>query len=177
MNIFVDRMVRAARLDANLYEEVEADKNTMGQATLVVVLASVAAGVGHFATSGAAYMLVLIIGALLGWYIWAFLTYFIGTRLLPEPQTKADLGELLRTVGFASAPGIIRVFGIIPLLTAVIYLIAALWMLAAMIVAVRQALDYTSTWRAIAVCVIGWVIQGVVLTVIILALGGDATPM
>src|ERR1043166_3082472 len=95
----------SARLDRNLYEEVEADKDTIGQATAVVVLASVAAGIGHMATAGLGGIIILTLGALLGWYVWAYLTYFIGTRFLPEPQTKADLGELLRTIGFASSPG------------------------------------------------------------------------
>ena len=89
------------------------------------------------------------ISALIGWYIWAYLTYFIGTKFLPEPQSRADHGELLRTIGFSSTPGLIRVLGIIPGLTGVIFLIAAIWMLVAMVIAVRQALDYTSTFRAI----------------------------
>jgi hypothetical protein len=173
MDTLIDRMIRAARLDANLYEEVEADPNTMGQATMVVILASVAAGIGHLATNGAGGILVLTLGTLLGWYVWAFLTYFIGTRFLPEPQTKADLGELLRTVGFASSPGLIRVLGIIDPLRGVVFLGATIWMLVAMIVAVRQALDYTSTGRAIGVCVIGWLIQALILALLFVALGGS----
>jgi len=101
--------------------------------------------------------------ALVGWYIWAFLTYFIGTRLLTEPQTKADSGELLRTIGFASAPGLIRVVGVVPGLGAFIFLVAGIWMLVAMVIAVRQALDYTSTPRAVGVCLIGWLVQVVIL--------------
>jgi hypothetical protein len=79
--------------------------------------------------------------------------------VLPEPQTRADLGELLRTLGFSSAPGVIRVAGIIAPLAPVVAAIAALWMIAAMVVAVRQALDYSSTSRAVGVCVLGFVIQ------------------
>lgn len=93
------------------------------------------------------------------------LTYFIGTRWLPEPQTRADHGGLLRTIGFSSAPGLIRVLGIIPGLRGIVFSVAGIWMLVAMVIAVRQALDYKSTWRAIGVCVIGWVIQGVVLVI------------
>jgi hypothetical protein len=103
------------------------------------------------------------LAALVGWLVWAYLTYFIGTRLLPEPQTRADYGELLRTIGFASAPGVIRVFGIIPGLGPLIFLAASIWMLVAMVIAVRQALDFTSTPRAVGVCVIGWVVQAVIL--------------
>lgn len=163
MNTLMDRMIRAARLDVNLYEEVEADKSTMGQATTVVVLASVAAGIGTVSTGGIGGIIFLTLAALLGWYIWAFLTYYIGTRLLPEPQTKADLGELLRTIGFSSSPGVIRVLGIIPGLTEIVFFIASLWMLVAMVIAVRQALDYTGTWRAIGVCIIGWIVQALIL--------------
>jgi hypothetical protein len=97
---------------------------------------------------------------------WAALTYLIGTRLLPEPQTRADIGELLRTIGFASAPGLLRVLGAIPFIGPPIYAIAAIWMLLAMVVAVRQALDYTSTGRALAVCVLGWALSLVLAAVI-----------
>src|SRR3990172_478232 len=112
-----ERMVRAAKLDASLYEEVEADRGALGQATAVVGLASLAAGVGASASGGIGGLLLGTIAALAGWYIWAFLTYWIGTRFLPEPQTSANYGELLRTIGFSSAPGMIRVVGIIPGLT------------------------------------------------------------
>jgi hypothetical protein len=90
----------------------------------------------------------------------------VGVKLLQEPQTKANHKELLRTIGFSSSPGMIRVLGLIPGLGGAVSLIASVWMLVAMIVAVRQALDYTSTWRAVGVCVIGWVIQLVVLMIL-----------
>ncbi len=96
---------------------------------------------------------------LVGWFIWAALTFLIGTKILPEPQTKADLGELLRTIGFSASPGVLRIFGMIPLLGGLIALAASVWMLVAMVVAVRQALDYTSTGRAVGVCAIGWLVQ------------------
>ncbi len=99
-----ERMIRAARLDVQLYEEVEADQGALGQAMGVVILSGVAAGIGNFANGGLLGTATGTIGALIGWYIWAFLTYFIGTRFLPEPQTRADHGELLRTIGFSSAP-------------------------------------------------------------------------
>lgn len=158
-----DRMVRAARLDVRLYEEVEEDKGALGQAIGVVVLSSIAAGIGSFEKTGVGGILVGTVAALVGWYIWAYITYVIGTRLLPETQTKADYGELLRTIGFSSSPGPIRIAGVIPGLTAIVFLIAALWMLTAMVIAVRQALDYRSTLRAVGVCIIGWIIQAIVV--------------
>ncbi len=159
MNQMFERMIRASRLDPQLYEEVEADRGAMGQATAVVVISAVAAGIGSGGIGGAGGLVVGTVAALAGWYIWAFLTYFIGTRLLPEPGTKADYGELLRTIGFSSAPGVIRVLGIIPGLYTAVVFIAGIWMLVAMVIAVRQALDYSGTMRAVGVCIIGWVIQ------------------
>jgi hypothetical protein len=172
MNIFTDRMIRAAKLDVNLYEEVEADKDTMRQAMGVVVLSSLAAGVGSISTLGLGGILLGTLAALGGWYIWAWLTYFIGTRFLAEPQTEADLGQLLRTTGFSSSPGLIRVLGIIPGLGTVVFAVASIWMLVAMVIAVRQALDYTSTFRAVGVCVIGWIIQTVIFVLLFSLLGG-----
>lgn len=159
MGNFIDRIIRAVRLDVNLYEEVEADNGAMGQAMGVVVISSIAAGLGSAARVGLGGILIGTIAALIGWYIWAYLTYFIGTRFLPENQTRADLGELLRTIGFSSSPGLIRVFGIIPGLARPVFLIASIWMLAAMVIAVKCALDYKSTLRAVGVCAIGWLIQ------------------
>ena len=104
MTNFQDRMLRAAKLDVNLYEEVEADSGSMRQAMGVVVLSSIAAGIGSIATGGLGGIFMATIAALIGWFVWAYLTYYIGTKLLPEPQTKADYGELLRTIGFSSSP-------------------------------------------------------------------------
>jgi hypothetical protein len=173
----MDRIIRAAKLDVHLYEEVEADKGAMGQAMSVVVLSSVAAGIGSFAHGGIGGLLIGTVLALVGWYIWAYLTFLIGTKLLPEPQTRADHTELLRTIGFASSPGLIRVLGIIPGLTGVVFIVASIWMLVAMVIAVRQALDYKSTLRAVGVCVIGWIIQVVILMIVISLFGGGARPV
>ena len=173
MASFKDRIIRAAKLDANLYEEVEADKGAMGQAMGVVVLSSLAAGLGSIERAGISGLFIGTIAALLGWYIWAYLTYFIGTIFLPEPQTKADIGELLRTVGFSSSPGLIRVFAIIPGLSAIIFMVASGWMLVAMVIAVRQALDYNSLPRAVGVCLIGWIIQSIILMLLFFVFGGS----
>lgn len=177
MNTFKDRIIRAAKLDIHLYEEVEADKGAMGQAMGVVVLSSIAAGIGSIARGGISGILIGTIMALIGWYVWAYLIYFIGTKLLPEPQTKADHSELLRTIGFSSSPGLIRVLGIIPGLGGIVFIIASIWMLVAMVIAVRQALDYKSTLRAVGVCVIGWIIQALIFALMFSILGGAAKPV
>jgi hypothetical protein len=176
MSQFVDRMIRAAKLDAHVYEEVEADKSAMGQAIGVVALSSLAGGVGFMQVAGMTGLVIGTVASLLGWYIWAFLTYIIGTKLLPEPQTHADHGELLRTIGFSSAPGIIRVLAILPGLNTIVNFLAGAWMLVAMVIAVRQALDYQSTYRAIGVCVIGWLVQAAILGLLIAMMGGGPVP-
>ncbi len=169
---FSNRIIRAAKLDVDLYEEVEADKSALGQAMGVVVLSSIAAGIGNTSQAGLFGILMMVVAALVGWYIWAYLTYFIGTKLIPESQTKADHKELLRTIGFSSSPGLIRVLGIIPGLQSIVFPIASIWMLIAMVIAVRQALDYTSTLRAIGVCLIGWIIQILLFVLLFSILGG-----
>jgi len=174
MTRFGSRLVRAAKLDVNLYEEVEADKGAFVQAMGVVVLSSVAAGLGSSEIGGGAGIFIGTIMALVSWYVWAFLTYFIGTKLLREPQTRADHGELLRTLGFASSPGIIRVLGIIPGFAGPIFLVASIWMLVAMVIAVRQALDYRSTWRAVGVCAVGWIVQALILGSLFAILGSPS---
>lgn len=163
MNNFSDRLFRAAKLDVNLYEEVEADKGALGQAMTVVILSSIAAGLGSIAKVGMSGILTGTILALVGWFIWAYITCIIGTKVLPTPETEADYGQLLRTIGFSSSPGLIRVLGIIPGLAGIVFLVTGVWMLIAMIIAVRQALDYNSTLRAVGVCIIGWIIQAITL--------------
>ena len=162
MNIFLDRMIRAAKLDVNLYEEVEADKSALGQAMAVVILSSLAAGLGSVSQAGLGGIMLGAVTSLIGWFIWAYLTNLIGTKLLPEPQTKADYGELLRTIGFSSSPGLIMVLCIIPGIGGLFFFVAAIWMLVAMVIAVRQALDYSGTLRAVGVCAIGWIIQVII---------------
>jgi len=166
MNELFKRILRAARLDVSLYEEVEADESALTQATLIVVLSSIAAGVGSIFSYGFMVLIVGTISALIGWYVWAFLAYYIGTKFLPEEKTEADYGQLLRTLGFASSPGLIRVLGIIPGLMGIINFIASIWMLVTMVIAVRQALDYQSTLGAVVVCIIGWVIQWLIIMLI-----------
>lgn len=158
MTRFLRRITGAMALNADVYEDVESDEGATLQAMGVVVLSSLAAGVGALGVRGGHSMTLVAITllALGAWTVWALLTYEIGTFLLPSPQTHATPGELLRTIGFASAPGVLRVAGIIPGMRAAVFALTAIWMLAAMVVAVRQALDYTSTARAMAVCGLGW---------------------
>ena len=158
MSTFSRRLIGAARLDPATYEEVEADARATGQACAVVLLSSIASGIGQprLGIIGSGSLVMGAVGALVGWLAWAGLTYLIGTRLLPEPQTRSNVGELMRTLGFAASPGLLQLFGAIPGLGPLVFLIVQVWMLAATVVAVRQALDFTSTARAVGVCVVGW---------------------
>jgi hypothetical protein len=165
VDTFGSRVIRAAKLDRTLYEEVEADSTALGQALIVVVLASVAAGLGGFATVGIGALVANAVAAIIGWLLWALVTYVIGAKLLPEPQTRADLGQLLRVTGFANAPGLLRVLGVVPFLYYLVMFITGVWILVAMIIAIREALDYTTTGRAVAVAVIGWLFYLVVFGV------------
>lgn len=165
-NSFIQRLIGAAACDVAIYEDVEADRGATGQAFVVVLLSSIAGGLGLSGlTGGPVNVAYLSMISLLLWAAWALLTYTIGVHLLPEPQTRADVGELLRTLGFASTPGLLRVFGIMTPVAKPALALTAIWMLVAMVVAVRQALDYKSTARAVAVCIVGWVLAIVIVVV------------
>ena len=155
---FVRRLMGAATFDVATYEDVEADRTATPQAFAVVVFSSLAAGIGARGSSGAAtfaFFATASVMALLTWAAFALVTFEIGARLLPTPDTRVDVGELLRTLGFAATPGLIQVFGIFPGAKVPVFTLAIVWALAASVVAVRQALDYTSTGRALAVCGLG----------------------
>ena len=169
-SVFINRIIRACKLDVSLYEEVEADQTATLQAALVVILSSIAAGIGALSLGVSNFLMAPLL-SLLSWYIWAYLIYFIGTKLFPEKNTEADHGQLLRTIGFSSAPGLIRIFGFTPELMSITFIGSGIWMLIAMMVAVRQALDYERTWRAIGVVVIGFLVQAIFLITMIRIFG------
>lgn len=156
-NTFLQRLIGALSLDRAIYEEVEADESATVQAFLVVLASSVAAGIGIRQPDSQTLASIVFFSmlALLTWAGWALLTFEIGTRLMPDRGTRSDVGELLRTLGFAATPGLLRVLGVMPEVMVPVFVVTTLWMLAAMVVAVRQALDYQSTGKAIAVCVLG----------------------
>jgi hypothetical protein len=163
---FSERAIGAAMLDAATYEEIEHDPTALGQALAIVVIVSLAAGIGNAGGQGSG----LVVGALaslLGWVVWASVTWFVGTRVLPGPATEADVGQLLRTIGFSATPGAFAILGVVPGVGWLLALAATLWQLAAMVVAVRQALDYESTGRAVAVCAIGFLAYLLVASVVI----------
>ena len=146
----IDRMIGAARLQVSTFEDVEADRSATRQAVLVVTIVAVATGIGSVG-GGVAGLLGGVAFALVGWATWAWLTYLVGTRLLATPQTHADWGQLARALAFAQSPGVFKVLGGIPGIGPLLFFVASLWQLVATVIAVRQALDYESTRRAVGV--------------------------
>jgi len=167
----VDRMIGASRLNVHIFEEVEADTSATRQALSVVFLVALATGIASIGTVGLPGVLVGVVVAVAGWAIWAWIVYFIGTKILPEHETHADWGQLARSLGFAQSPGVLRVFGVLPGVGSIIFLIVSAWMLVSMVIAVRQALDYTSTLRAIAVVLLGFIPYIILMSIALAILG------
>jgi len=167
----LNRMIRAAKLDPSLYEEVEADETATNQALMVVLISSACSGIGSAidsALSGQGHIgfgLGLIGGllsSLIAWFLWSFITYFIGTKVFGGVATY---NELLRTIGFSNSPGVLSVLSFIPVLGGLISFAVWIWKLASMVIAVRQSLDFT-TGKAILTCVVGWIVIMVILIII-----------
>ncbi|MBI4198112.1 MAG: YIP1 family protein [Chloroflexi bacterium] len=168
----LQRMIGVATFKVSTYEEIEADKSATSQAIIVVILVAIATGIGGAGAAGWLGMVVGVIGAIIGWVLWAWITFFIGTTLFRTAETKADWGELARAIGFAQTPGLLRILGIVGVISGFVFLIASVWQLATMVVGVRQALDYKSTWRAVGVVVVGFIPLAVLMVVITTLLPG-----
>ena len=162
----LQRMIGAAKLRTDTYEEVEADRSATIQAMSVVLLVALATGIGGLGAGGIPGLVGGVIAALVGWAIWAWITYLIGTTILRTPETDANWGQLARTLGYAQSPGVLKVFAVIPAIGPVVFAVVSIWQLVAMVIAIRQALDYTSTFRAIGVAIVGFIAYAVVLGII-----------
>lgn len=183
MRLFLNRFVRAARLDVTLYKEIVADPLTLNQAWITVLIYCMAASWGTFGGVGAVGTNIALACTLIGWYIWAFFTYFAASRFFRENQRKIDRSErkaVIRAMGFASAPGIIRLLGFIPGLGIIVIAAASIWMIAASSIAVKEALNFESTYRAAAACIFAWIIsaffQMVLFVSLFQAFGVSAKP-
>ncbi len=166
MSPFIERIIGAAQLEVQIYKEVKADATATGQAMTVVALSSLAEGIGALTLGGIRPFVIGVVTALIGWFVWVFIVYLVGTRLLPEPETGSDIAQVLRTTGFAATPGVLRVLGLVPFLRVWIAIAVTIWMFLAMLIAVRQALDYNSFERAVGVCLIGWVAHIVIMVIL-----------
>lgn len=167
IKVLGERMIRAAKLDGSLYEEIKDDRRAPLQAAVVVILSVMAAGVGAIVRDGLGGFFFVTMQAMVEWYVWVFFTYLVGTRLLQEPKTKIDFGATVRMISFASAPGVVRLLGVIPELGGFVKGLALVWMLGAMVIAVRETLHYTTTFRAVGACVIGLVVQYLFMGILI----------
>lgn len=163
-NQLVQRMIGAARLDVRTYEEVEHDTSATQQALIVVILASIAGGIGALDDGGLA-LIGGVIGSVVQWAVLAFVCYFVGTRLLGTAETKADWGQLARTLGFAYTPAILGILGFIPVVEWIVALIVFVWVIATTIVAIRQALDF-STGRAVVTAIISSIVSGIAIGIV-----------
>lgn len=164
---FLARLIAAATLDGSVYEEVELDTRAFGQALLAVLLSGLAMGAGAYGRLGLHGAISVATAAVFGWLLWAGLTFVIGMTLLRGARTEATWGELLRTTGFATAPGFLGILGVIPVLSGFIVFVAAVWILLAFVVAVRHALDYSGFWPALAVCALGWLVYAGILVALV----------
>ena len=161
------RMVGAMQGNAATFEEIEHDQSAMGQAVTVIVIAGVAALIGNLFRQGITYGVMMMIISLIGYAIWAVTVTLIGTKLMPEPTTKADFAETFRTIAFAASPGVFNVIAIIPFLGPLLSFLIGIWSLVIMVIAVKVVLDYSTYGRAIIVVIIGWIVN-LIVTMIIL---------
>jgi Yip1 domain len=169
---FGDRIVGAMKLDPNTFEDIERDPTAMGQAVGVIALAAVSLGLGNIWYGGITGILFGICTSLIGYAFWSVVVWLVGTKLMPDPATKADFPEAFRVIAFAAAPGILGAVTIIPLLGWLLMVVIWLWSIAAMVVAVKAVLDYTDTFKAVIVVVIGFIAYLVVWgTITMMTLG------
>ena len=148
------RMIGAMKADVKTFEEIEADPSAFTQAVTVIVIAGVTSLIGNFFRGGLIAGVLGLVASLVGYALFSLLVFLIGTKVMPEPATKADFNEAFRTIGFAASPGVFYVLAIIPVLGVLISLVIGLWGLVISVIAVRAVLDYTSTGRAIVVCLL-----------------------
>ena len=157
MALFFRRFIGALVLDAAVFEDIESDRHAAMQSVIVVALACLAggfaaAGLGLVGVGGFVTGVILALGA---WLVWVSVITTVGTVTLAEPQTQSSAREMLRTLGFATAPAVFLAFAAMPVAAPFVLTLVAVWMTAAAIIGVRQALDYRHTMRAVAVCGLG----------------------
>lgn len=167
---FVDRVLGAARLDANTYEEIEHDSGATGQAAAVVALVSILSGIGAAREGGGGNLIAGLIIAVVGWAIYALFVYVVGAFLLKSPETDATFEQVLRALGFSYAPSALGIFGLVPGIGGLIVFIGGIWSLVASIVAIRQSLE-VSTGRAVAIVIVAFLALVIILTLLVVTLG------
>ena len=172
----IGRMLGAALLRVDTYEEVERESSATLQALLVVVLVTIAslggALLGGDKVDVVSAVIVGLVRGVASWALWALATWIIGATICKTEHTEADWGQLARCTGFAQTPRILNVLAFVPVVGGLIVLVASIWSLAAMVVGVRQALDYTSTCRALIVILLALIPVAILNVIVILLTGG-----
>jgi hypothetical protein len=171
---FGERIIGAAKLDAHTFEEIERDETAMAQAVGVIALAAVSAGIGNIFYGGISGIVFSAFASLVGYAVWAVIVWLVGTKLMPDPATKADFPETFRVIGFAAAPGLLGIITIIPILGWLLMFCIWLWTIAAMVVAVKAVLDFTDTFKAVIVVIIGFIVNFVITMMITAMFVGSA---
>ncbi len=166
---FLDRLIGVLRLNPGTFEDVERDQNATTQALIVVVLAAVATGIGAAGEDDNG-LIAGVISAVLGWIAFSIFAYLVGARFFATANTSVTIGQVLRTVGFAQAPKLLLIIGFVPLLGWIVALVAWVWFLAAAVIALRHAFDFT-TDRAVGTAVGALVVQAIVGIIIGLIFG------
>jgi len=161
------RMVGAMQADVKTFQEIEADPTAIGQAVTVIVIAGVASVIGNVFRIGIMGGIMSLIITLLTYALWTLVIVLVGTKVMPEPTTKADFNEGFRVIGFTASPGVFNVLAIIPFLGPLISFVISIWMLVIGVIAVREVLDYSNTGRAIIVCLIAFVICWIVMALVL----------
>ena len=166
ISLFLNRVFRSIKIDPEVFDEVQKDKQATLSAALVVIISSLAAGLGatHL---GMTNFFLAPDHSLESWFIWSYIVFVVGVKLFPDPKTKATHANLLRAIGFSSAPGIIRALSFNTELMTVTFIGAAFWMLVCMVVAVRQTLQFKSLWKAFGVVLIAWLLQALGLIIVL----------
>src|SRR3954447_6237812 len=170
MASFAERMTGAMKADVHTFEEIEADRTAAPQAIAVIMIAGLASLIGNIWRMGIIGGFMMLVVNVCAYALWALVVVLIGTKLMPEPTTKADFNEGFRVMGFTAAPGVFNVLAIIPFLGPLISFVIWIWMIVVGVVAVRQVLDYSNTGRAVIVCLIAGVACWIVTTLILVPL-------
>jgi hypothetical protein len=158
-----ERMIGAMKADVRTFQEIEQDPHAIGQAVVVIVIAAVV---------GVSGGIMGLLGALLTYAVWTVIVVLLGTKVMPEPTTKADFAEGFRVIGFAASPGVFNFLTVIPIVGYLVGWAISIWMLILMVIAVRTVLDYASTARAVIVCLIGFCVYVILYLVVLLPMLG-----
>jgi hypothetical protein len=161
------RMTGAMQADVKTFQEIEADPTAISQAVTVILIAGVASLIGNMFRIGIMHGVMMLVVNVIGYALWTLLVVLIGTKLMPEPATKADFNEGFRVIGFTASPGVFNILAIVPFLGPLISFVVWIWMVIVGVVAVREVLDYSNTGRAVIVCLISacicWIVSMFVL--------------